>query len=81
MYVYWREKHRWEIMGNYPVFTGVMVIYHCFERIWIILVTPNFCITYTSMNKYYTGGPVNINIQSLINIIQENNGVNTTKKG
>ena len=32
------------------------------------------------MNKYYPGEPVNINIKSLINIIQENNWVITTKK-
>ena len=33
------------------------------------------------MNKYYPGEPVNIHIQSLINIIQENNWVITKKKG
>ena len=33
------------------------------------------------INRYYTGEPVNIHIQSLINIIQENNRVITTKKG
>ena len=33
------------------------------------------------MNKYYTGEPVNIHIQPLINIMQENNMVITTKKG
>ena len=32
--------HRWEVPGNYPVFTVVMVIYHYIERIWRILVTP-----------------------------------------
>ena len=32
--------HRWELPGNYPVFTVVMVIYHYVERIWRILVTP-----------------------------------------
>ena len=36
------NRHRWELPGNYPVFTVVMVIYHYLERIWIILVTPNF---------------------------------------
>ena len=35
-------NHRWELPGNYPVFTVVMVIYHDVERIWKILVTPNF---------------------------------------
>ena len=33
------------------------------------------------MNKYYTGEPVNIHIQSLINIMQENNIVINKKKG
>ena len=33
------------------------------------------------MNKYYPGEPVNIHIQSLINIILEKNWVITTKKG
>ena len=47
--------HRWELPGNYPVFTVVMVIYHYVERIWRILVTPVFCITYMIINIYYTG--------------------------
>ena len=34
--------HRWELLGNYPVFTVVMVVYHYVERIWRILVTPIF---------------------------------------
>ena len=34
--------HRWELPGNYPVFTMVMVIYHYAERIWRVLVTPKF---------------------------------------
>ena len=59
----------------------LMVIYHCVARIWRILVTPNFCITYTIMEKHYPGEPVNIHIQSIINIIQDNNCVITTKKG
>ena len=33
------------------------------------------------MNKYYPVEPVNIHIESLINIILENNWVITTKKG
>ena len=37
-----RVHHRWELPGNYPVFTVVMAIYHYVERIWRILVTPNF---------------------------------------
>ena len=36
------KEHRWELPGNYPVFTVVMVIYHYVERIWRILVTPIF---------------------------------------
>ena len=58
-----------------------MEIYHEVERIWRVFVTLNFCITYTIMNKYDPGEPVNIHIQSLINIMQENNWVITTKKG
>ena len=42
---------------------------------------PSFCITYMIINIYYPGEPVNIHIQSLINIIQKNNRVITTKKG
>ena len=36
------SRHRWELPDNYLFFNGVMVIYHCVERIWIILVTPDF---------------------------------------
>ena len=36
------DNHRWELPGNYPIFTAVMVIYHCVDRIWRILITPNF---------------------------------------
>ena len=75
------SKHRWEFPRNYPVFTVVMVIYHYVERIWRILITPVFCITYMTINIYYSGEPVNIHIQSLINITQEKNWVITTKKG
>ena len=50
-----------------------MVIYHYVERIWRVIVTPDFFITYTIINKYYPDEPFNIHIQSLINIIQENN--------
>ena len=27
------RRHRWELLGNYPVFTMVMVIYHYFHII------------------------------------------------
>ena len=40
-----------------------------------------FYITYMIIHIYYPGEPVNIHIQSLINIIKENNRVITTKKG
>ena len=73
--------HRWELMGNYPILIVVEIIYRYVERIWRVLVTPNFCITYTIMNKYFPGETVNILIQSLINIMQEKNWVITTKKG
>ena len=33
--------HIWDLPGNYPVFTVVMVIYYYFEIIWGILVTLN----------------------------------------
>ena len=42
---------------------------------------PHFYITYMIINIYYPGEPFNIHIQSIINIIQENNLVITTKKG
>ena len=56
-------------------------VYHYVERIWIILVTPIFCITYTIVKKYHPGEPVNIHTESLINIIQEKNRAIKTKKG
>ena len=56
-------NHIWELPGNYPVFTVVMVIYHYVERIWRIIFEPNFSITYTIINKYDPGEPVNIQIQ------------------
>ena len=43
--------HRWELLGNYPVFTVVMVIYHYIERIRRIIVTPN--ILYNIYNHEY----------------------------
>ena len=57
------EQHRWELPGNYPVFTVVMVIYHYVERMWRIIVTLIFYITYIIINIYYLGEPVNIHIQ------------------
>ena len=37
-----RSLLRWKLPGKYPVFNGVMVIYHHVERIWIIILTPYF---------------------------------------
>ena len=54
--------HRWELPGNYPVFTVVMVIYHYAEIIWRILVTPNFLYNIYDHEKYYPGELVNIQI-------------------
>ena len=39
-----------------------------------------FCITYTIMKTCYPGEPVNIHIQSLFNIIYENNWVIAIKR-
>ena len=77
MYIY--PHHRWELLGCYHVFTMVMVIYHYVEKIWIILITPNFFNLY--YHKKIPGETVNIHIQSLITIILEKNWVVTTKKG
>ena len=73
--------HRWELPGNYPVFSMVMVIYHYVEIIWRILITPDFLYNIYNYEKYYPGEPVNINIRSLINIIQDKNRFILTKKG
>ena len=37
--------------------------------------------SYTIMNTYYPGEPVNIHIKSFIDIIEEKNWIVTTKKG
>ena len=80
-YIICYQNHRWELLGNYPVFTTVMVIYHYVERIWIIVVTPNISYNIYDHDKYYPVKLVNIHIQSLINMIQDNNKVINTKKG
>ena len=58
-----------------------MVIYYCVEIIIELFLPPIFQITYTIIKKYHQGELVNINIISLIIIIQENNRVIATKKG
>ena len=73
--------HQWELSGNYPIFTMVMVIYNYFEIIWRILVTPNFLYNIHNHEKYYPCKSVHIHKQSWINITQDNNRVITTKKG
>ena len=62
------SRHRWELLGNYPVFTVVMVIYRYIEIISIILVTSNFLYKMYDHEKNYPDKPVDIHIQSLINI-------------
>ena len=43
---------------------------------------PNiFCITYTIIHKHFIGEPVNRHIQPVINMMQENNRLITTKTG
>ena len=48
---------------------------------WRILITSIVLDNIYDDKKYYTGEPVKIHIQSLINMIQENNWEITTKKG
>ena len=55
-------QHIWELPGNYPVFTVVMVIYHYVERIWRIIYPPDFTYKIYDHEKYYPGEPVNIHI-------------------
>ena len=45
------------------------------------MFTPDILYNIYDPEKCYPGEPVNINIQSLINIIQEKNRAITTKKG
>ena len=40
------QGHRWILPGNYPIFAVLMLIYHYIEKIWRIIITPDFCITY-----------------------------------
>ena len=69
----------WELPGNYPVFNVVISNYRYDKIIWIILIPPKYFVTYMIMKKYYPGEPVNINIQSLIDIIQQKNWLIATK--
>ena len=55
-------RHRWELSGNYPVFTMVMAIYHYIEIIGELLLPVIFCIAYINIKTYYPGEIVNIYI-------------------
>ena len=57
-----------------------MVIYYCVEIIWTILVAPNFLYNIYDQEKINPDEPVNIHMQSLINIIEYNNRLIETKK-
>ena len=74
-------EHRLELPGNYPISDVVMLIYHHVEIIGEFSLPPIFRITYTIIENYYPGEPINIHIRSLINIILEKNWVLSTKKG
>ena len=58
-----------------------MIIFYYVKIIWRVIFTPDFLYNIYNHEKYYKGESVNIHIQLLINIIQENNRVITTKKG
>ena len=73
--------HRFKLPGSYPVFTVLMVIYHYVEKILENSRYPQFLYNIYYNGKYYPGEPVNIHIQSLIDINQEKNRAITTKKG
>ena len=73
-------SHRWGLPGNFPICTVLVLIYHYIEIVRELLLTPIFLYNINDHEKCYPGEPVNINKQSLINIIQENNWVFTTKK-
>ena len=69
------------------VITGYLLCFHYgngtifLEEYGEHLFSHIYCIKYTIMNKYYPGKPVNMNIQSRINIIQKKIWVITNKKG
>ena len=56
-------------MGNYPIFTVILAIYHYAERIWRFIVTPNFLYNIYDHEKYYPGEPVNIHIRLRMNVV------------
>ena len=58
------------IIVNFPVLTMVMVIYPYVERIGELSLPLILSDNIYDREKNYPGEPVNIHIQSLINIIQ-----------
>ena len=55
-------RHIWELPANYPIFIVVMVIYHYVEKIWRIIVAPNFLYIIYYNEKHDPGEPVSIQI-------------------
>ena len=47
-------RHRWELLGNYPIFAVATVIYRYVERIGELSLPPIFCITYTTIIEKIT---------------------------
>ena len=53
---YWFHNHIWELTGNYPIFSVVMVIYDYIARIGAFSLPPIFfCIIYKIKKTYYPG--------------------------
>ena len=73
------------IDGNYRVLNLFLPWLYQFTitliEFGLFLLPTIFHIKYTIIKRYYPGEQVNLYIQSLINIIQENNWVIDTKKG
>ena len=76
----WHSRHGWELPGNYPVFTVLMVIYRYVEIIGELFLPPIFLYNLCYHEKYHPCEPVNIHMPLLLNIIQENNRVVITQK-
>ena len=56
--------HRWDLPGDYPISSMVMLIYHYVEIIEELLLLLIVCITHTIMKQYYPVKPVNIYINN-----------------
>ena len=70
-------------MANRRLHSGIIIYVNNAPIIWYSKIQNTVEVSSfgSGINRYYPGEPVNIHIQSLINIIQENNWVITTKKG